>query len=100
VGGRGRAFHKTADKFLSTTSANWDLVVVDPPRGGLSPKVIEQLRRILPKRLVYVSCDPTTLARDMALLTPTPFRIRSVELVDQFPQTFHIESVVHVEQSR
>ena len=99
VGGRARAFHKTAEKFLAVTSARWDLVVVDPPRSGLTAGVVEHLRRILPRRLVYVSCDPTTLARDLALLTPAPFRIRSVELVDQFPQTFHIESVVHLEQS-
>ena len=99
VGGRARAFHKTTEKFLAVTSTNWDLVVVDPPRSGLAPAVVEHLRRILPRRLVYVSCDPTTLARDLALLTPAPFRVRSVELVDQFPQTFHIESVVHLEQS-
>ena len=99
VGGRARAFHKTTEKFLAITSANWDLVVVDPPRSGLAPGVVEHLRRILPRRLVYVSCDPTTLARDLALLTPAPFRIRSVDMVDQFPQTFHIESVVHLEQS-
>ena len=99
VGGRARVFHKTAEKFLAVTSAAWDLVVVDPPRSGLAPGVVEHLRRILPRRLVYVSCDPTTLARDLALLTPAPFRIRSVETVDQFPQTFHIESVVHLEQS-
>jgi 23S rRNA (uracil1939-C5)-methyltransferase len=99
VGGRARAFHKIVEKFLAITSTNWDLVVVDPPRSGLTQGVANHLRRILPRRLVYVSCDPTTLARDMALLTPSPFRIQSVELVDQFPQTFHIESVVHLEQS-
>lgn len=99
VGGRARAFHKPVEKFLAVTSHNWDLVVVDPPRSGLTSGVVEHLRRIHPPRLVYVSCDPTTLARDLALLTPTPFRIRSVELVDQFPQTFHIESVVHLELS-
>jgi 23S rRNA (uracil1939-C5)-methyltransferase len=99
VGGRARAFHKPAEKFLPVTSHNWEVVVVDPPRSGLAPAVVEQLRRVRPQRLVYVSCDPTTLARDLARLTPDPYRIRSVELVDQFPQTFHIESVVHLEQS-
>jgi len=99
VGGRARAFHKPAEKFLPVTSHNWDVVVVDPPRSGLAPAVVEQLRRVRPRRLVYVSCDPTTLARDLARLTPAPYRIRSVQLVDQFPQTFHIESVVHLEQS-
>jgi len=99
VGGRARAFHKSVEKFLAVTSARWDVVVVDPPRNGLTPGVIEQVRRVAPKRLVYVSCDPTTLARDLAHLTPAPYHIRSVEMVDQFPQTFHIETVVHLEQS-
>lgn len=99
VGGRARAFHKSVEKFLSSTSHNWDLVVVDPPRAGLTPSVRDPLRRVRAPRVVYVSCDPTTLARDLACLTPAPYRIRSVHLVDQFPQTFHIESVVHLEQS-
>ena len=99
VGGRARAFHKTAEKFLPVTSHNWDVVVVDPPRSGLTPVVVEQLQRLRTPRLVYVSCDPTTLARDLARLTPSSYRIRSVQLVDQFPQTFHIESVVHLERS-
>jgi 23S rRNA (uracil1939-C5)-methyltransferase len=99
LGGRARAFHKSVEKFLAATSANWDLVVVDPPRSGLAPTVVEALRRIHAKRLVYVSCDPATLARDLARLTPASYRIRSVEMVDQFPQTFHIETVVHLDQS-
>ncbi|MGH9783741.1 MAG: class I SAM-dependent RNA methyltransferase, partial [Terriglobia bacterium] len=99
VGGRARAFHKPAEKFLPVTSHNWDVVVVDPPRSGLAPAVVEQLLRVRPRRLVYVSCDPTTLARDLARFTPAPYRIRSMQLVDQFPQTFHIETVVHLEQS-
>ena len=99
VGGRARTFHKSVEKFLASTSHNWDVVVVDPPRSGLTPAVAEQLPRTRARRLVYVSCDPTTLARDLARLTPTPYQVRSVHLVDQFPQTFHIETVVHLEQS-
>ena len=99
VGVRARAFHKSVEKFLASTSHNWDLVIVDPPRAGLTPTVVDQLRRVRASRLVYVSCDPTTLARDLARLTPAPYQIRSVHLVDQFPQTFHIESIVHLEQS-
>lgn len=99
VGVRARALHKSVEKFFTSTSHNWDSVVVDPPRAGLTPAVADHLRRVRCARLVYVSCDPTTLARDLARLTPAPYRIRSVHLVDQFPQTFHIESIVHLEQS-
>ena len=99
TGRRARAHHKTAEGFLAATSHNWDLVVVNPPRSGLSKTVCEHLRRLAAPRLVYVSCDPTTLARDLARLTPSPYQIRSVCLVDQFPQTFHIETVVHLERA-
>ncbi|MBI3895584.1 MAG: class I SAM-dependent RNA methyltransferase [Acidobacteria bacterium] len=98
VGTRARAYHSSVEKFLSATSRNWDALVVDPPRNGLNRVVIEHLCRLQPKRLVYVSCDPTTLARDLkALSGGARYRIRSLHLVDQFPQTFHLETVVHLE---
>ncbi|MBN1834205.1 MAG: class I SAM-dependent RNA methyltransferase [Spirochaetales bacterium] len=70
-----------------------DLVVADPPRAGLGPKVAGLLSRPRPRRLVYVSCDPATLARDAALLAGRGWRLRRVVPVDMFPQTAHIESV-------
>ena len=99
VGLRARVYPKPVEKFLTTASHHWDLVLVNPPRSGLTPIVVEHLRRVRSRRLVYVSCDPTTLARDLAHLTPSPYQIRSVQLVDQFPQTFHIETVAHLEQA-
>ncbi len=72
-----------------------DLVVLDPPRAGLGPEASAILARIRPARIVYVSCDPVTLARDLAILTRA-YRIHSVHLVDLFPQTFHLETVVHL----
>ena len=88
--------HKTAEQFLAATSRNWDLVLADPPRTGLARAVTVGLRRLRAPRLVYVSCDPTTLARDLAALRDFAYRIESVHLADQFPQTFHIETIVHL----
>ncbi|HEY0794763.1 MAG TPA: 23S rRNA (uracil(1939)-C(5))-methyltransferase RlmD [Acidisarcina sp.] len=70
-----------------------DLVVVDPPRAGLGPEVTCLLARIAPREIVYVSCDPTTVARDLRALLQSGYRLQSITLVDLFPQTFHIESV-------
>lgn len=73
-----------------------DLVVVDPPRAGLGDRVARSLGKMDARRLTYVSCDPATLARDLVTLTTGGFRVEQVHLVDLFPQTFHIESVVQL----
>src|SRR5690606_36279711 len=70
-----------------------DVVVVDPPRAGMHPKVVEQLKQLGPERIVYVSCNPQTQARDLALLGDG-YRIGAVQPVDLFPHTHHVESVV------
>jgi 23S rRNA (uracil1939-C5)-methyltransferase len=70
-----------------------DLVVVDPPRAGLSKKVIRRLIEVAPKRIVYVSCNPTTLAPNAAELVDAGWALRRVRPVDMFPQTHHIECV-------
>ena len=72
-----------------------DRVVVDPPRGGLSPKVPRILLERRPKRLTYLSCHPATLARDLRLLK-TAYRIESIVLIDLFPQTGHMEALVQM----
>ena len=71
-----------------------DVVVVDPPRKGLSPDVIEAIDRMDPRRVVYVSCDPATLARDVARFKEKGYRLQTVQAVDMFPRTAHVESVV------
>jgi len=73
-----------------------DLAVVDPPRFGLGERVARMLVTLGAPRVIYVSCDPATLARDLAVLTGSGYRIERVHLVDLFPQTFHIETVVHL----
>ncbi|MDX1419212.1 MAG: 23S rRNA (uracil(1939)-C(5))-methyltransferase RlmD [Rubricoccaceae bacterium] len=70
-----------------------DVVVVDPPRAGMHPKVVAQIGRLRPERLVYVSCNPQTQARDLALLGDR-YRITAVQPVDLFPHTHHVENVV------
>lgn len=73
-----------------------DLVVLDPPRAGAGVEACELLVRISAPTLVYVSCDPTTLVRDLAVLQPH-YSIRALHLVDLFPQTFHLEAVAILE---
>jgi 23S rRNA (uracil1939-C5)-methyltransferase len=73
-----------------------DLAVVDPPRSGLGERVAWSLVNLGAPRVVYVSCDPVTLARDLAVLFAGGYRIEQVHLVDLFPQTYHLESVVHL----
>ena len=71
-----------------------DVVVVDPPRKGLNADTIEALARFAPRRIVYVSCDPATLARDVALLKERGYRLQNAMAADLFPRCAHVESVV------
>jgi 23S rRNA (uracil1939-C5)-methyltransferase len=73
-----------------------DLVVVDPPRAGLGELVARAVARLDAPRVTYVSCDPATLARDLVILLGAGYRVEQLHLVDLFPQTFHLESVVHL----
>jgi len=76
-----------------------DLIVVDPPRAGLGAETVEGLVAIGAPRIVYVSCDPATLARDLKGLTNAGYRVTSLTMADLFPQTYHLESIVHLERS-
>lgn len=70
-----------------------DVVVVDPPRKGLSPDVIQALAQMSPRKIVYISCDPATLARDVALLKVQGFQLLGARAVDMFPRCAHVETV-------
>jgi 23S rRNA (uracil1939-C5)-methyltransferase len=76
-----------------------DVLVVDPPRAGLSAKVVRRVIEAGPSRIVYVSCNPTTLAPNAAQLTDAGYALRRVRPVDMFPQTPHIECVALLERS-
>lgn len=87
----------TAEGFLPRClNMQPELVVVDPPRAGLGAKATQLLAALRVKRIVYVSCDPATLARDVRLLLETGYRVEEVHMADLFPQTFHIESIVRL----
>ena len=83
----------------SRQAAKPDLIVVDPPRAGLSADVTAVLGEIGADELVYVSCDPSTLARDLKAIGASGYTIASVTLADLFPQTFHLETVVTLRRS-
>jgi 23S rRNA (uracil1939-C5)-methyltransferase len=70
-----------------------DVIVTDPARAGMHPKVVKQILEAAPEKVVYVSCNPATQARDLALLDEK-YEIRKVQPVDMFPQTHHVENVV------
>lgn len=71
-----------------------DVVVLDPPRTGMHPVVVNRLLELKPQRIIYVSCDPGTLARDLGVLTQGGYRVDSVQPVDMFPWTQHVECVI------
>lgn len=86
------------ETFLVRTPQKPDFVVVDPPRAGLGKRVVAALAKLAPKSMAYVSCDPSTLARDLPGLISAGYRITEAHLVDLFPQTFHIETVLRMER--
>jgi 23S rRNA (uracil1939-C5)-methyltransferase len=90
---------RTALRELVEKAGRPDVMVVDPPRAGLSQKVVRRMIEAAPKRIVYVSCNPTTLAPNAAQLVEAGYVLRSVRPVDMFPQTPHIECVALLERA-
>ena len=91
-----RFFAADATQWISEAAAageRADVIFMDPPREGSTPQFIDSVARMAPKRVVYVSCNPTTLARDLALLTQKGYHMEGATPVDMFPQSEHIEVV-------
>jgi len=96
------------EEYLGKTSEKADFFVLDPPRAGLGQSAAQKLAQLGPGEIAYLSCDPSTLARDLAVLLETPrkpaelprlehrYEIASVDFFDLFPQTFHIETLVRL----
>lgn len=78
---------------------SWDLIVLDPPRQGASRWVLDTILAMAIPRILYVSCDPSTLARDLGILIPSGYRCVALTPVDLFPQTFHLETVAVLERA-
>ena len=93
-----KCIRATTERFLAerATKLAPDLVVVNPPRAGLGEKTAAALGRMSVSRVTYVSCDPATLSRDLRQLLESGFRVEQAHLVDMFPQTFHMETVLHL----
>ncbi|HEU5348795.1 MAG TPA: 23S rRNA (uracil(1939)-C(5))-methyltransferase RlmD, partial [Ktedonobacterales bacterium] len=75
-----------------------DLVLVDPPRAGCLPRALSEIQRLAPRTFIYVSCDPSTLARDLRVMCDNGYQLTSVQPVDMFPFTSHIECVARCER--
>jgi 23S rRNA (uracil1939-C5)-methyltransferase len=84
------------ERFLERFKEKPEFVVLDPPRDGMARPALDRLARIQPARIVYVSCEPPTLARDLAVLVAVGYEIVNMHLFDLFPQTFHMEAVTRL----
>jgi 23S rRNA (uracil1939-C5)-methyltransferase len=93
-----KALRATSEQYLQKASGKLraELAVLDPPRSGLGTGVLKRLVEWGAPRLIYVSCDPATLARDLGRLLAAGYRLEQAHLVDLFPQTRHLESVFHL----
>ncbi len=85
-----------SEQYLEGLKAAPDFVLADPPRTGLGKAVVKHLIRLLPPRITLVSCDPATLARDLAALFQSGYRLEQLTMVDLFPQTYHIETIARL----
>ena len=95
--GRCRFRQGPAEAILgASTPDEYDLVLMDPPRTGLSKEALTGLLRLRPHRLVYLSCDPPTLARDLRAMREAGYRVTRLQGFDMFPQTMHIETLVEL----
>ncbi|MCX6622195.1 MAG: class I SAM-dependent RNA methyltransferase [Acidobacteria bacterium] len=97
AGASVEAVREPVEQYLAAVTATPDFVLADPPRAGLDKTVVEHLLRLKPKRLTIVACDPSTLARDLAALIKGGYHLRKMTLVDLFPQTYHIETIAHLQ---
>ena len=90
----GAAEDVVPEKYSEHPEMKGDVIVVDPPRKGCDEKLLETVCKMNPKRIVYVSCDPATLARDIAYLEKSGYLLKEVQPVDQFPFSGHVETCV------
>ncbi len=90
------AEQRTVEEYLEKLERAPDFVLLDPPRAGLGKAVVRRLAELRPRQVTIVACDPATLARDLAGLTAAGYGVERMTLVDLFPQTYHLETVVRL----
>ena len=90
---------RMVEEFLQEQQRPADFVLVDPPRAGLGKAVMRRLAELQPRQIVMVACDPATLARDLAGLVASGYGIARMAMVDLFPQTYHLEAIVHLRRA-
>ncbi len=93
-----RAEAKKALAAMTLDGQSPSVIIMNPPRAGLNPSVIRHMLRLRPRRLVYVSCNPTTLARDLEAICERDYSLSLVRPIDMFPHTYHIECVARVDR--
>lgn len=91
-----QAVHSTTEDYLNAARGRWDFAIVDPPRAGLGARAAKSLVGLRIPHVAYVSCDPATLSRDLVTLLAAGYRVEEAHLVDLFPETYHMETVLHL----
>lgn len=91
---------RVEDALREVRAGSHNAAILDPPRAGCDPAAVAELLRLAPERLVYVSCQPSTHARDISLFVRGGYRVRRAVVVDMFPHTYHVETVALLERSR
>ncbi|MEE4257372.1 MAG: 23S rRNA (uracil(1939)-C(5))-methyltransferase RlmD [Bacteroidales bacterium] len=89
--------HKVLTDAFIEENGRPDVIVTDPPRAGMHERVVRQIMKVAPEKVVYVSCNPATQARDLAIMA-SDYRIEKVQPVDMFPQTHHVENIVQLKK--
>jgi len=97
---RAEPKNASVEDFLLKWKESPDLALLDPPRAGFEPDALARLVQLAPARIIYVSCEPSTLARDLAALVREGYALEEVHLFDLFPETFHIESLARLTRRR
>lgn len=83
-----------AEEEIKKLSKNYNKILLDPPRTGAKPEVLEEIIKLNPEKIVYISCNPSTLARDIKILSEKGYKLRKIELYDMFLLSYHVETVV------
>jgi len=91
-------YEENIEKGVAGDMLHPDVIVVDPPRKGCDGKCLDTMLKMQPERIVYVSCDSATLARDLRILVDGGYELKKVRAVDQFSHTTHVETVVSLER--